>query len=182
SLPTEEAARLALRTQQVLAHESGVADTVDPLGGSYYIESLTDHLEAKAQEYIRKIDDIGGAVKAIEQQFYQQAITESAYEYQKTIEHKEKIIVGVNEFILKDAARPSLLSINDNVQTVQCRRLQQLRQRRNNDRVIAALTELKRVAAQTENILPAILNCVEAYSTLGEVSNALRDIWGEYQP
>jgi len=182
SLPSEDAAMLALRTQQVIAHESGVADSVDPLGGSYYIESLTNQLEAKAQEYIRKIDDIGGAVKAIEQQFYQQAITESAYEYQKAIERKEKIIVGVNEFNLKEPARASLPSIDDNVQSAQCRRLQQLRQRRNNDRVTSALVELKRVAACTENIVPAILHCVESYSTLGEISNALRDVWGEYQP
>jgi methylmalonyl-CoA mutase N-terminal domain/subunit len=180
ALPTEEAARLALRTQQIIANETGVTDTPDPLGGSYFVESLTDEIEAKAEEYLKKIDTLGGAVRAIEQQFYQQEIAESAYRYQKAIEQKEKIIVGVNEFTTKETIQPSILRIDEVVQTKQIERLKKLRQQRNNSKVTSSFASLKQAAASTDNLIPYVLQCVESYATLGEISDALRKVWGEY--
>lgn len=181
ALPTEDSVRLALRTQQVIAYESGVADTADPLGGSYFIESLTDEVERKALEYIQKIDEMGGAVKAIESKFYQNEITESAYEYQMRIERKEKIIVGVNEFQSKETSEPELLEIDEKMRARQIDRLAAVRKKRDGLKVQACLNALTSAAKTDENTLPRILACVESYATVGEISNALRAVWGEYE-
>jgi methylmalonyl-CoA mutase N-terminal domain/subunit len=178
SLPTEDAVRLALRTQQVIAHESGVTDTVDPLGGSYFVEALTDDVERRAIEYIEKIDRFGGAVKAIEQQFYQKEITESAYQYQKAIEQKEKIIVGVNGYV-SDDVEPPIHRIDETVRERQIEKLSALKKKRDSKKVASSLDDLKRLAKGTGNVLPAMLTCVENYATLGEISDALREVWGE---
>ncbi len=180
SLPTEESVRIALRTQQVIAYESGTTDSIDPMGGSFLVEKLTNELEEKAWSYLEKIDEMGGAVRAIEQQFYQTEIATSAYEYQKSIEKKEKIIVGVNEFISQEQQAQSLLKIDDQVRTHQMERLKKLKKERNNEAVSASLVNLKKAAQTDENLLPRILECVELYTTLGEISDTLREVWGEY--
>ncbi len=180
ALPTEESVRLALRTQQVIAHETGVTDTVDPLGGSYFLESLTDEIERGAEKYIEKIDAMGGAVNAIEKQFYQTEIADSAYRYQQAIEKKEKIIVGVNEFISKEGAQPPLFTVNETVRAKQTERLAVLRRERDGKRAEKALQSLQDAAGSGNNVLPHILESVEAYATLGEISDALRKVWGEY--
>jgi methylmalonyl-CoA mutase N-terminal domain/subunit len=180
ALPTEDSVRLALRTQQVIAHETGVTDTVDPLGGSYFLESLTDDIERGAEKYIEKIDAMGGAVNAIEKQFYQTEIADSAYRYQQAIEKKEKIIVGVNEFISKEGAQPPLFTVNETVRATQTERLAALKRDRDGKRVEKALQSLQDAAGSRNNVLPCILESVEAYATLGEISDALRNVWGEY--
>ncbi|MEX1275250.1 MAG: methylmalonyl-CoA mutase family protein [Bacteroidota bacterium] len=181
ALPTEEAARLALRTQQVIAHESGVTDTVDPLGGSYYLESLTDELETRVREYIAKVDACGGAVAAIEQQFYQSHIAESAYRYQKAIESKEKIIIGVNEFREEETFQPEILRVGEGIRLKQLNRLKDVKSGRSKEAVESALEQLKATAHRSHNVLPHILIAVEAYATIGEISDALRSVWGEYE-
>ena len=180
ALPTEESVRVALRTQQIIAHESGVADSVDPLGGSFVVEQLTDEIEARALEYIRKIDELGGAVAAIRKQFYQTEIAESAYAYQMAIEKQEKIIVGVNEFQVEEHEESNLLRIDESVRTKQIERLCQLRSRRNETNVHSSLQALGGAARGSENLLPRILQSVEAYATVGEISDVLREAWGEY--
>ncbi|MBI3586960.1 MAG: methylmalonyl-CoA mutase family protein [Ignavibacteriales bacterium] len=181
ALPTEESVRLALRTQQVIAHESGVTETVDPLAGSYFVESLTDEIEKKVWEYIEKIDALGGAVKAIEQQFYQSHIAESAYKYQVAIENKEKIIVGVNDFLIEEEIQPEILRIDEHIRSKQCERLAAVKRQRDNKSVTENLQQLKKTASTSENLLPHILKAVESYATVGEISDALRSVWGEYQ-
>lgn len=180
ALPTEESVRLALRTQQVIAHESGVADTVDPVGGSYFVESLTDEIERRAGEYIAKIDEMGGAVNAIEKGYYQQEIGRSAYEYQKRIESLDQIVVGVNEFRTAGEAKPDLLRIDEHVRDKQIRRLADMRKRRDRATVGKALDRLKAAASTRENLIPLILEAVESFATVGEISDALRSVWGEY--
>jgi methylmalonyl-CoA mutase N-terminal domain/subunit len=180
ALPTEEAARIALRTQQIIAHESGAALTVDPLGGSYYIESLTDEVEAKAWEYIRRIDEMGGAVGAIEQGFIQREIADSAYKYQKDIESGEKVIVGVNKFTITEPPMGDLFTVNDSIRVVQSQQLSELRATRNNEDVKNALTALETAARDGSNVMPKILTAVEAYATLGEISDVMRTVFGEY--
>lgn len=181
ALPTEESVRLALRTQQVIAHESGVTETVDPLAGSYFVESLTDEIEKKVWEYIEKIDALGGAVKAIEQQFFQSHIAESAYKYQVAIENKEKIIVGVNDFLIEEEVQPEILRIDEHIRSKQCERLAAVKRQRDNKSVTENLQQLKKTASTSENLLPHILRAVESYATVGEISDALRSVWGEYQ-
>ena len=180
SLPSEEAARIALRTQQIIANETGVADTVDPLGGSYYVEQLTDAIESGAQAYLEAIESMGGAVQAIEKQFYQNEIAKSAYQYQRAIEEKQKIIVGVNDFIATDESPPAVLRIDEHIQQRQVEGLQDLKRRRDASKVAAALSALATAARGKENVIPHILNAVEAYATIGEISDQLRKIWGEY--
>ena len=180
ALPTEEAVRLALRTQQIIAHESGVADTVDPLAGSYLVESLTDEIESMVWEYIGKVDKLGGAVRAIEQHFYQNHIAESAYKYQMAIEKKEKIIVGVNEFKIEEDRQPEILRITESMRTKQIQRLNEVKARRSAKEVEKALHRLKQAARGNENLLPHILVSVESYATVGEISDALRSVWGEF--
>lgn len=181
ALPTEESVRLALRTQQIIAYESGCADTIDPIGGSFYIEDLTDKIEKRAMDYIKKIDSIGGAVKAIENNFYQNEIANSAYEYQKEIESKNKIIVGTNEFVTKETIKPDTLKIDHSVREKQVLKLKELRQKRNGKSVELAIKQLKEVALSTENLLPHLFSAVECYATIGEISQALRQAWGEYK-
>jgi methylmalonyl-CoA mutase N-terminal domain/subunit len=181
ALPTEDAVRLALRTQQIIAHESGVADSIDPIGGSYYIESLTDEIERRVWEYIQKIDELGGAVRAIEQQFYQTQIADSAYKYQMAIERKEKIIVGVNEFQAGDEQTPATLQIDEGTRMKQIRRLGETKAARNQQRVEESLERLRKIAQTAENIIPSMLDTVESYATIGEISDILRTVWGEYE-
>ncbi len=180
SLPTESAARIALRTQQVLAHESGVADLVDPLGGSYAIEELTTQLEIRAKEYIAKIEDLGGMLRAIETGYVQREIQEAAYEYQRAVEANETIVVGVNGFQADEAEKIPILRIDEKIEKGQIERLRALRTRRDNTAAESALTALGEAAAGTANLLPRILECVEAEVTVGEISNRLRSVWGEY--
>ena len=181
SLPTETAARVALRTQQVIAHESGVADTADPLGGSYAIEELTFRLEQKAAEYIEKIDQMGGMLRAIESGFPQREIQEAAYEYQRAVEHHQAIVVGVNQFQVEEPDPIPILRIDPQIEIDQVARLQAVRARRDNAAVESSLASLSRAAAGTENLLPHILAAVENYATVGEIAHTLRKLWGEYR-
>jgi methylmalonyl-CoA mutase, N-terminal domain len=181
ALPTEESVILALRTQQLIAHESGIVDTIDPLGGSYFIEKMTDEIESKAFEYIKKIDEMGGAVKAIENKFYQNEIANSAYEYQKEVEKKNKIIVGANEFFVKENIQPEVMKIDPNVRNKQVERIISLKKKRNKARVDDTLSILKNFAATDTNLMPIVIDAVEAFATLGEISDVLRAVWGEYK-
>jgi methylmalonyl-CoA mutase N-terminal domain/subunit len=180
ALPTEDAARIALRTQQIIAHESGVTNTIDPIGGSYFVEQLTEAIEERVWDYLEKIDAMGGAVKAIEEHFYQNEIARSAYEYQIAIERKEKIIVGVNEFVTGEHTQPEILHIDAAVRVKQVERLNALRARRDRAKVKRNLSALSKVASGGQNLIPHILTCVETYATVGEISDALRNVWGEY--
>lgn len=181
SLPTEDAAAIALRTQQIVAFESGAPDTVDPLAGSYFIEQLTDEVEAAAWKLIEKIDAMGGSVAAIEQGFIQDEIAKSAYEYQRQIESGEKIIVGVNKFQSKESNSIPVFKIDDSVQARQVEKLKALRSGRDNEKVKACLNTLKEKAQSPGNIMPAVLDAVEHYCTLGEIADELRNIFGEYK-
>ncbi|MDH7477194.1 MAG: methylmalonyl-CoA mutase family protein, partial [Candidatus Bathyarchaeota archaeon] len=181
-LPTEEAVRVALRTQQIIAYESGVTNTVDPLGGSYYVEALTKEMEGKAMEYIQKIDDMGGVVAAIEKGFFQKKIAESAYRYQREVEEKKRIIVGVNEFAIEEEECPiELLRIDPKVEKEQVERLQKLRRERDNRKVKEILEKLHYAAEKEENLMPTIIEAVKAYATLGEITDVLRKVYGEYK-
>lgn len=181
SLPTEEAARIALRTQQIVAFESGAPDTVDPLAGSYFIETLTNQVEAAAWQLIGKIDAMGGSVSAIEQGFIQDEIARSAYEYQRNIETGQKIIVGVNKFQVKDEAPIPVMKVDDNIRAVQVEKLNRLKNNRNNAKVDQCLQELNDRAAGGENIMPAVVEAVENKCTLGEIADSFREIFGEYK-
>ena len=180
SLPTEDAARIALRTQQVVAYESGVTDTVDPLAGSYFVEALTQEVEQAAWKLIGKIDAMGGSVTAIEQGFIQDEIARSAYDYQRQIEDNRKIIVGVNKFQVKDGDHIPVLKIDDSIRLQQSAKLQQLRQNRDNKAAHQCLATLREKASGTENIMPAVVDAVEKKCTLGEIADVLRGIYGEY--
>ena len=181
SLPTENAARIALRTQQVIANESGVADTVDPFAGSYAIEELTTQLENRAVEYIEKIDAMGGMLRAIETGYVQREIQEAAYEYQRAVEKKEAIVVGVNKFQTEAAGTIPIMTIDERIERDQVERVRAVRERRDDEKAVAALASLKEAAAGTENLLPRILQCVERDVTVGEISHTLRKVWGEYK-
>ncbi|KEO82363.1 acyl-CoA mutase large subunit family protein [Tumebacillus flagellatus] len=182
ALPTEESARIALRTQQIIAYESGVADTVDPLAGSYYVEALTDQIERDALAYIAKIDEMGGAVKAIEQGYMQREIQNAAYQTQMGIEDGSEVVVGVNKFRIENEPKPELMKINPELERTQSARLGELRQSRDNDAVTAALDALRQAASGTDNLMPHIVHAVKVYATLGEICNVMRDVFGEYQP
>ena len=182
ALPTEESVRISLRTQQVVAHESGVAETVDPLGGSYYIENLTDEIEERARDYITKIDQIGGAVAAIEKAFIQQEIQESSYRYQKEIESGERILVGVNKFQIEEPPVKGLFKADPKVRAFQVKQLDALRGRRDGKRAAASLESLKKTAQGEGNLMAPILECVRAYCTLGEICDVMREVFGEYEP
>jgi methylmalonyl-CoA mutase, N-terminal domain len=181
SLPTEAAARVALRTQQVIAYESGVAETADPLAGSYAIEHLTDEIEENAREYLKKIEAMGGMLRAIETGYVQREIQEAAYRYQKAVETQEQVVVGVNRFQLEEEPTVSVLRIDPAIEQAQVERIRALRERRDSKLVTTALNKLERAATTDENLLPRILECVEAYATIGEISNTLRRVWGEYR-
>lgn len=182
ALPTEESARIALRTQQILAFESGVADTVDPLAGSYYIESLTDSIEKEVAVYLEKLEEMGGAVPAIEQGYIQREIRNASYEYQKKIDNKEELIVGINSYTIKDEVKPEIYRVDPSVGKIQEQKLLQLRNSRDNLAVNASLTALKAAAQTEQNLMPFIIDAVKAYATLGEITNVLREVFGEYQP
>ncbi|HKM83024.1 MAG TPA: methylmalonyl-CoA mutase family protein [Candidatus Acidoferrum sp.] len=181
ALPTEESALIALRTQQIIAHETGVTNTIDPVAGSYAIESLTEQIEARAQEYLSKIDAMGGMIKAIEAGFVQTEIQRAAYDYQRGVESKEHIVVGVNDFVTESHRQIPTLCIDAEIERAQVARLRALRMKRDTPRAKAALAELQRCAGTSENLLPRILAAVQAYATVGEISDALRQAYGEYQ-
>ena len=181
ALPAQDSVRIALRTQQVVAYESGVTETVDPLAGSYYIESLTNEIEREALEYIEKIDNLGGVTAAIEKGFIQQEIQNSAYKYQKNIEEGSKIVVGVNKFKIKEGAPKGLLRVNPKVGRRQVEKLNKLKSERNNEKVKDNLEQLKKTAGTSKNLMPIILDCVRSYATLGEICDVLRKVFGEYR-
>jgi len=181
SLPSEESAQIALRTQQIIGYESGVPDTVDPLGGSYYVEYLTNEIEKRARKYIDYIEEKGGALWAVESGYYQKEIQKSAYEYQKAIESKERIIVGVNKFETEKERIKDVFKVSPKVAKEQIRRLRAVRKRRDNAKVRTRLEELKMKASTEENFLPSIIQCVECYASLGEICDVLRSVWGEYR-
>jgi methylmalonyl-CoA mutase N-terminal domain/subunit len=181
ALPTEDAALIALRTQQIIAHETGVANTADPVAGSYAIEHLTNEIESGALAYIEKIDSLGGMLRAIESGFVQTEIQKAAYEYQRAIEAKEQVVVGVNDFIAEEERAIPTLRIDPQLEREQVERLQALRVKRDANKTQAAIAELERRATTSENLLPAILGAVEAYATVGEISDTLRRAFGEYR-
>jgi len=181
ALPTEKAATIALRTQQILAHESGVANTIDPLGGSYFIEALTNEMEEETYRYFDRIAKLGGVVESIKKGFFQREISDSAFRYQREIEERDRIIVGVNDYMTDDMLEIPVLKIDPEVERVQLERLKKTRKTRNNQKVNQLLSRLQRAAEGTENLLPHILAAVREYATVGEICNALRDVYGEYQ-
>jgi len=181
SLPTETAAGLALRTQQVIAYETGVTQTVDPLGGSFFIEELTDKVEAEAWKYIERIDAMGGAVSAIEEGFMQDEIARAAYEYQHAIEEGSKIIVGLNKFTGGDEKSSTVFKVDDEIRNVQSEKLKALRNSRDGKKVTEIIERLKSCAGSEENLMPVVIEAVENYATLGEIAGALRTVFGEYK-
>src|SRR5438874_3980985 len=181
ALPTAEAATLALRTQQIIAHESGVANVVDPLGGSYFVEKLTKDMEDGALAYFDQIDRMGGMVEAIERGFPQKEISESAYRFQQAVERKEKIIVGVNDFVQRDEPPIEILYIDESAADTQLAKLDTLKRTRDRAQVAQALDRLRSAARTTENMMPPILDAARAYATVGEMCDALRQVWGEYE-
>jgi methylmalonyl-CoA mutase N-terminal domain/subunit len=181
ALPTREAATIALRTQQIIAHESGVANAVDPLGGSYFVEALTREMEEGSRQYWSTIDGMGGMVEAIELGYPQKEIAEASYQFQQAVERREKVIVGVNDFVQHDEKPIEILYIDESTADKQIARLDGLRSTRDNDQVARTLDALRRTARGTGNTMPAILDCVRAYATVGEMCDALREVWGEYE-
>jgi len=183
ALPTEESVQIALRTQQIIAYESGVCDVIDPLGGSYYIEHLTDELEKKAYEYIAKTDEMGGMISAVNNGYPQKEIQAASYKYQRAVDKKEEVIVGVNMFVVKEQQMScrKLLKIDDNVRDAQLKSINDVKKARNNETVKAKLIKLEETAKTNENLMPFIIDCVEEYATLGEISDVLRKVFGEYQ-
>ncbi|MGE5692813.1 MAG: methylmalonyl-CoA mutase, partial [Candidatus Zixiibacteriota bacterium] len=181
ALPTEKSAQLALRTQQVIAHESGVPATADPLAGSYYVEHLTDRLEEECWEYLKKIDKMGGALACVEAGFFQREIQQSAYEYQKQVETGQRIVVGVNKFVEESEFTGKILKVDPKVREDQLARLTDLRRRRDNETVKQKLEALRKTAKGAGGMFPVILDCVESFCTLGEICVTLREEWGEYR-
>lgn len=181
NLPTEEAAGIALRTQQIVAFESGIADTADPLAGSYFVEKLTDEIEKAAWELIEKVDALGGSVPAIEKGFIQNEIAASAYDYQKNIENGNKIIVGVNAFMASQEVATPSFSIDDNIRLAQINKIKNLKERRNTEKVTECLKNIKENATKNENLMPIVIEAVENFCTLGEISDTLRSVFGEYK-
>jgi methylmalonyl-CoA mutase, N-terminal domain len=180
-LPTEESVRIALRTQQVIAHELGVTNTIDPMAGSYYVESLTGRIHQEAGEYIENIDRMGGSVAAIERGYIQKEIQDAAWTYQKEVERQSRIVVGVNRFAMEEEPPMELMRVDPAVRTAQIERLEKLRDRRNSVAVGSALDALERAARGTENLVPFIYDAVKAYGTLGEICGVLRSVFGEFQ-
>ena len=181
SLPTEDSVRIALRTQQLIAYESGIADMIDPLGGSYAVEAFTDEIEKKAMEYIEKIEAMGGAIKAIESGYIQGEIAASAYQYQKEIETKKRIIVGLNQFQIEEEPLKDILRIRPEVERYQKEKLARVKKERDNSKLKETLAVLKKAAQGTDNLVPPILEAVRTYATLGEISDTLREVFGEYR-
>ena len=182
ALPSEEAALQALRTQQIIAHETGVTDTVDPLGGGYFLETLTNQVEAAGYDYFRRIDDLGGVIPGLENGFFQREIADAAYVYQQEEDSKERITVGVNEYRTDDGLDIPLLKVDRDGEQLQIDRLNDLRRSRDNRDVAEKLGVLKQAARGSENLMPALLDAVNAYATLGEMMDVFREVFGEYQP
>jgi methylmalonyl-CoA mutase N-terminal domain/subunit len=180
ALPTEFAATIALRTQQIIAHETGVTNTVDPLGGSYFVETLTNEVERGAWDYIEKIDALGGMVAAIERGYPQREISEASYRYQVEVDKKEKIIVGVNDFVTNEKPLDTL-QIDETVAHRQAERLNKLRAERSTDEVVRRLGALRKAAQGSENLMPYIFDAVKSYATLGEICDAMREVFGTYE-
>jgi len=181
SLPTEDAARIALRTQQVIAYESGVADTADPLGGAYAVEALTNEIERIALDYISKIDDMGGMLRAIESGYVQREIDRAAYDYQRTVESGDQTIVGVNRFKTDDAPSIPILRVDEELEEQQSAKVRAVRSRRDQGAAEGALRRVEEAARTDENLMPHIVSAVERYATLGEISDRLRVVFGEYR-
>jgi len=181
ALPTEKAVKIALRTQQVMAYETGVANTIDPLAGSYFIEAMTDKMEAEAEKYFERIDDLGGVLPAIDQGFFQQEIADAAYEYQKAVDRGERILVGVNRYRTAEPMAIEILKIDPEVERKQLERLKRLKENREGKQVSACLEELKKCAESSDNLIPKILDAVRAYATEGEITATLKDVFGEYR-
>lgn len=181
ALPTENSVRTALRTQQIIAHESGVTDTIDPIGGSYYVEYLTNEIEHRANDYIKKIDELGGAIEAIKKGFFQDEISGRAYEYQQEVEQKEKTVVGVNQYCQEEEEIKEILKIDAEMISRQLHRIRDFKKKRDNEKVVIARTRLEKTVSGNRNIIPDIINCVENRVTLGEISDSLRNVFGEYQ-
>jgi methylmalonyl-CoA mutase N-terminal domain/subunit len=181
ALPSEEAVMIALRTQQIIAEESGVTNTIDPLGGSYYIEALTNEMEKGAYEYFKKLDDLGGMVSAIEKGFPQNEIREASYTYQKEIDNNERIIVGVNKFMTKEEQPIETLKIEPEIEKKQVKKLQAFKKNRDNNRLNNALEDLKKVAESGKSVMPTIIEAVKLYATVGEICNTLKEVFGEYK-
>lgn len=181
ALPTEKSVQIALRTQQIIACETGTANTIDPLAGSYFVEALTNKMEQGAEEYFQKIEDLGGVLAAIDKNFFQKDIADAAYRYRKEIEAKDRIIVGVNEFTQEEQLDIDLLKIDPEIERAQVRRVKELRQTRDNIRVSTTLEELGTAAAVSDNLIPRIVDCVRAYATQGEIVQVLREVFGEYK-
>ena len=182
SLPTEEAVQIALRTQQIIAHESGVADTVDPLAGSYAIESLTDQIEEKAWAYNKTIDEMGGAIAAVEDGYVAEEIHEAAYQFQRGLEDGSETVVGVNKFTTDEPMKMEVLKLDPAIEEGQRQHLANLRANRDNAKVAELRSQLASAAASDENLMPLFVTCVENDMTLGEICHTLRDVWGEYRP
>jgi methylmalonyl-CoA mutase N-terminal domain/subunit len=180
ALPTDKAARLALRTQQLLAYETGVANTVDPLGGSYFVEALTDEMERQAEGYFKRIEELGGVIPAIEAGFFQKEIADSAFRYQVELEQKRRLVVGVNEFKVDGEEPIEILRIDPKLESEQVARVRDVRKKRDQTRCSAALTQLRKAAAGTDNLMPYILEAVRAYATEGEIMNTMVEVFGTY--
>ena len=178
--PSEEAAMLAIRTQQILAHELGLGNTVDPLGGSYYLESLTNDIEEKVWDYLKKIESMGGALRAIEKGFYQSEIASASYDLQKEIEQKQRIVVGVNEYRIEEQTKIKSLAYDPKAEKKVVTRLKQFRKDRGSAGVKKALETVKRAAGRNENVVPPVFEAVKAYATVGEISDVFRDVYGKY--
>ncbi|MBA7663373.1 Methylmalonyl-CoA mutase [subsurface metagenome] len=182
ALPTEKAVLIALRTQQIIAYESGVPNVIDPLGGSYFIESLTNKLEEGTYEYFDKIDKLGGMIKAIEVNFPQRELTEASFRFQKSMEKKERISVGVNEFVKEgEELEIPILMIDKSVEEEQQKKLESLRKERDNERVKRALEQIRKTCDGNENIMPALIEAAHSYATLGEITQAMKNVFGEYE-
>lgn len=181
ALPTEKSARIALRTQQVIAHEIGVANTIDPLAGSYFVEALTDKMEAEAEEYFAKIETLGGVLAAIDKGFFQQEIADAAYRYQREVDKKERIVVGVNEYAIPESLDMELLKIDMNIEEGQRKRLKELKATRDNAKTTNVLGKLRLAATGSDNLIPFIVDAVRAYATIGEMVQIFRDVFGEYK-
>jgi methylmalonyl-CoA mutase, N-terminal domain len=181
ALPTEDAVRIALRTQQVIAHETGVVNTIDPLGGSYYLEDLTNRLEAEAYDYFDRIEKLGGVVAAIKENFFQREIAEASFRYQAELEAKQRIVVGVNRYELEDEPEVEILRVDPKLEDKQIARVQGLRDRRDPAAVEAALARLKEAAAGDANLMPLLIDAARDHVTLGEMCDALREVWGVWR-
>ena len=182
ALPSEHAVRIALRTQQIVANESGVANVVDPLAGSYFVEDMTDRIETEARDYISKIDSLGGMVQAVEEGYPQRQIQDAAYTYQREIESSERIVVGVNSFVVEELPPEGLLRVDPSVEKAQFTKLKDIRSNRDNGAVAGCMKSLELAANSSENLMPSILEAVRSYATLGEICGVLREAFGEYRP